>query len=175
MRRAILTVGIAIIIGAVWFREKLIGYLPAKGLDFSMNRNDVRVALRVAAVRGGYDPDWFDAIACVESDWNLGATNLEGADGKRGGAWGPMQMTSATAVALGYDPMLFIVDVDYAGEAAAKNFDDVNPQTFEDACSYWNAGVPKFADLSPNHVTRTTYVPRALKALAMVRLNPPTI
>ena len=181
-RRLALTLGVATVLAVYYFREYFLGYLPATGgfappafPTNTMNRNWVRVMLRAEAIKGGYDPDWFDAIAYAESEWRLDATNLSGPDGARGGAYGPMQMTSATAIALGYDPLMFVVDANYAGEAACRNFDDVKPNTFEDACSYWNAGVSKFANLPANHVTRLDYVPKAIKALALVRANPPTI
>lgn len=71
-----------------------VGELPA--------RVTVRGALRDAAIVHNLDPAWLDALGWVESRWNLAAVNQAGADGARGGAWGPTQITARTARAWGY-------------------------------------------------------------------------
>ena len=158
------------------FRDYLFGYLPASGLDFTMNRNDVRIALRNQAVASGYDPDWFDAIALHESNWNMGALNRSGYDGSLyGGAYGPMQMTAKTAQALGFDPTRFLTDPAYAAQAAAKNFDDVKPADFHEACSYWNAGTKNYNSLPATNSFVTDYWPKVQTALEFVQSNPPEV
>jgi len=173
MRHLSLILGTFTLAVAYWFRDSLTTYLPASGVDFSMTRNDVRKALRLVASNNGFDPNWFDAIAKIESRWQLDAVNNTGGDARLGGAYGPMQMTARTAQRLGFNAQDFLTDPILAGEAAAKYLRGID--TFENVCSYWNAGVVDFNKLGPNHVTRTNYYPKAVDALLWVLENPPGV
>lgn len=144
--------------------------LPAGG---GLSKNDVRLALRLEATNGNYNPDWFDAIAYVESDWQLDAYN--GSDPS--GAYGPMQMLGSTAARLGYaDPTLLQKDPHIAGQAAVAYFLAANPtpNTLQDVAAYWNAGVSTFANLDPLSTTATDYWPKLQNAYSYVLSNPPT-
>ena len=137
----------------------------------------VRAALRRAARRYGLDPDVVDAIGYVESRWTVAARNLTGADGARGGAWGPTQITERTARAAGYVGRIGALaeDVELAAEWTARIMltrPGGPPRTVEDASAYWNAGRASAAALPAGHVTLTTYIPRARSALALVRSSP---
>lgn len=170
----ILPLGVILLGGLLWFRHFVFQALPATAdLSNPLTRKDVRIALRLEAINGGYNPDWFDAIAYVESNWKLDALNQTGTDAYWGGSYGPMQMTAVTANRLGYDPIEFLTDARKAGEAAVANFNAVRPKTFADAVSYWNAGVPLFVNLPEDNTARTEYYPRAIAALDWVSENPP--
>jgi hypothetical protein len=84
-----------------------------------------------------------------------------------------MQMTSRTAKSIGFHAPDFLSDPFIAGAAAVAYFDTIKPKKFEDAVSYWNAGVPKFENLPPGNSARTDYYPKALSALDWVTRNPP--
>ena len=145
----------------------------------SMNAEQRRV--RLAAQRAARDwrvnPDILEALGYVESRWRLSAVNKSGADGERGGSWGPFQLSEKTARAYGYlGPMADLTtDPDLAAGWAARILaarPGGPPQTVEDAAAWWNAGRTSFAQLGPAHITRTDYVPKALAALSIVRSSP---
>lgn len=137
----------------------------------------VRRELRAAAGRHGLDPEIPDALGYVESRWKLGATNLTGADGARGGAWGPTQITERTARAHGYDGAMSTLGADawLSAEWTARILaarPGGPPRTVEDAAAWWNAGKASAAQLGATHITRRDYIPKALAALDLVRETP---
>ncbi len=150
---------------AYWQRDRI--------MPTSASKTSVRLTLRAEARAGGFPPDWFDAIAKVESGWVARKVNNTGGDGLYGGSYGPMQMTAVTARRLGYDPVSFLTDVRKAGQAAVKYLTESSPTTFMDAVAYWNGGVKKFQDLYYGGLTVTDYWPKALDALEYVQANPP--
>jgi hypothetical protein len=133
----------------------------------------VRKALREAARRHGISPDLLDALGKVESNWLLDATNKTGGDLARGGAYGPTQITERTARQNGYtEPMLLLCeDAEVAAELTCvimASRPGGTPQNAEDAGAWWNAGKTSVTKLVPDHVTRTTYIPRLRAALDSV-------
>lgn len=146
-------------------------------VDKLTEKGRVRRALREAGAMFDVDPDILDAIGYVESRWTMGARNLTGTDGARGGAWGPTQITERTARAHGYtgDVAAFTRDAALAAEWTARimrNRPGGPPVTIQDAAAWWNAGRTYAAQLGPSHVTVTTYIPRAVAALDMVQTEP---
>lgn len=140
-------------------------------------KQKVRRALREAGVMQNVDPDILEAIGYVESRWRLGAVNKSGPDGARGGAFGPTQITEKTARAHGYTGPMEALTTDAALAARLtatimRNRPGGPPKTIQDAAAWWNAGRTSAAQLSASHVTRTTYIPRALAALDLVRSTP---
>lgn len=139
------------------------------------DRERVREALRAAGDRylSGYNsawPAWLDALGWVESRWQLDAVNRSGADGARGGAWGPTQITEKTARGVGYtgDISQLAADPDLAADWTAKIMlarPGGPPRTPEDAAAWWNAGRTSFDSLPEDHVTRTDYAPKFLAAI----------
>lgn len=111
--------------------------------------------------------DWGEALGRVESSLSLGATNHTGPDGKRGGAWGPTQITEKTARAYGYTgPMeRLTTDLNFAASFSAQLAAAGSPGTIEDLGAWWNAGRRSFDSLPENHRTRLEYVPRLVDAL----------
>lgn len=155
--------------------------IPGGAAVVLVNMNEeqrrVRVAARNAALAYGLKPEILEAIGYVESRWRMSAVNKSGADGARGGSWGPFQLSEQTARSYGYrDPMeLLTTDADVAAAWAAKILaarPGGAPTTVEDAAAWWNAGRTSYAGLGPSHVTRTDYVPKALAALEVVRGSP---
>jgi soluble lytic murein transglycosylase-like protein len=171
---------IAIGLALVWKRDTITTTLPASnGFDFTVTRNDVRKTIRQGATNGGYDPDWFDAIAKGESNWKLDIVNNAGPDARYGGAYGCMQMTATTAKALGYDPQTFLSDAAIMAQAAVDNLNSIHPATFEDACVYWNGGVATgYASIGALDEVKQAklelYVANAQRNLDWVKENPPT-
>jgi hypothetical protein len=155
-------------------------------VSLTEEQRKVRAALRAAAARYGLRPDYLDAIARVENLWRLSGTNLAGADGARGGAWGPTQITERTARALGYTgPMsAFNSDANLAAEWTARILVDAHRRkpldTLADYAAAWNAGRDnadanndgQLEELPATHSTRAHYLPRAVAALALVKANP---
>lgn len=152
----------------------------------SDSQRKVRRELRAAAERWGLDPDILDALGKVEGpNWKLGARSTSAADEALGGSYGPTQLSEATARANGFDGSMTTLGADawLSAEwtarslvAGARNAQGEvlrsTPRTIEDASAWWNAGRQSAAQLSASHVTRTTYIPRALAALDFVRSNP---
>jgi hypothetical protein len=141
--------------------------LAAGAVALFPDRERVREALRTAFEARGLPGEWGEALGWVESRWRLGATNMSGPDGARGGAWGPTQITEKTARAYGYsgDMAAFTADPDLAAQWSATIMAAGHPATLSDAGAWWNAGRASFDALPPDHVTRVTYVPRLLAAL----------
>jgi soluble lytic murein transglycosylase-like protein len=146
-------------------------------------RDRLRVALRAASARYNLPPEWLDAIAKVESSWRMGLVNGTGADGKRGGSWGPTQISQKTARASGYTgPMEAIRDdPEVAAEWSARILAASSPRDFADAVAAWNAG-KYHADANQDgeldageapSITVDDYWPKATAALAYVQENPP--
>ncbi|MBK9519380.1 MAG: hypothetical protein IPO09_18980 [Anaeromyxobacter sp.] len=137
----------------------------------------VRRAAQLAGKAHGVSGAIIEAIGYVESRWRLSATNLTGADGARGGSWGPFQLSEKTARAYGYlgSMVNFTTDPDLAAEWCALIMaarPGGPPRTVDDAAAWWNAGRTSFAGLGPSHVTRTDYAPKARAALELVASNP---
>jgi hypothetical protein len=145
---------------------------------------NVREALRTAAARHGLRADFLDAIGKVETDYRSNLVNQTGADAARGGAWGPTQITTKTARAMGYSgPMEEIcADPELAAEWTARILaPGVGPKsTLADYCACWNAGRynadrnndGQLEELPPGHPTKEQYLPRAIVALQWVLKNP---
>jgi soluble lytic murein transglycosylase-like protein len=137
----------------------------------------VRRAAREAGLLFGVAPAIVEAIGYVESRWRMSAVNMTGADGARGGSWGPFQLSEKTARAYGYTgPMEeFTRDAESAARWCARILAERPggpPQTVDDAAAWWNAGRTSAASLGPNHITRTDYIPKARAALEVVASNP---
>lgn len=106
-------------------------------------RERVRIALRRAAIERGINPDFLDVLGYHESRWRLGAVNQAGNDGKRGGAWGPTQITERTARGYGYTGAMEALTLDpdlAAGLTAAMLSDGCDCGSIETIAAYWNAG-----------------------------------
>lgn len=162
---------------AVLFVVAVPGGAAVAFLAMSQEQRRVRQAARTAAAAYGIRPELLEALGYVESRWRMSAVNKSGADGARGGSWGPFQLSETTARAYGYrDPMeLLTTDAEVAAAWAAKVLaarPGGPPQTIEDASAWWNAGRTSFAGLGPDHVTRVDYVPKARAALDLVQSNP---
>jgi hypothetical protein len=148
----------------------LAGAALGGGLMVAIDRKRVAKALRDAFDVAGLPPAWGEALGRVESGLKLGATNLAGPDGKRGGAWGPTQITEKTARAYGYEgPMeALTTDLYLAASLSARIASAGSPITIEDLGAWWNAGRRSAEQLPEGHVTRTTYIPRLVAALGDV-------
>jgi hypothetical protein len=155
-------------------------------VKWTEEKRRVRVELRAAAARYGLVPAYLEAIAGVENMWSLSGTNLVGADGARGGAWGPTQITEKTVRKLGYtgdmaalnrDPALA---AEWTGRILADSHKRKPLTTLADYVAAWNAGKDdadrnndgQLEELPATHSTRKDYLPRAFKALATVKANP---
>lgn len=117
------------------------------------------------ALAAGVDPAVFLGIIEVESRWKPDATNLVGADGARGGAFGLTQMTLRTARAFRPDitPAELLdwkTNLDVAGQLLAENARRISP-LWPDVAAAWNSG--RSFDRAPE-VTRYDYVPKVLAA-----------
>lgn len=75
---------------------------PDPGLD--ARREKLMPAFRSAASRHGVPLPWLLAIAHRESAFKNVRSKSGASDDRRGGAWGVMQMTSATAADMGFMP-----------------------------------------------------------------------
>lgn len=140
------------------------------------SRKRVRIALRRESINRKLNPNWLDAIGAVEGPyWKPNAVNLTGGDAARGGAYGATQITAKTARAYGYEgPMeALLKDESLMAKWSAIILSAGQPKSYEDAIAWWNAGRKRFADLPPDHMTRTKYLPKALDSLAWVEANPP--
>jgi soluble lytic murein transglycosylase-like protein len=134
------------------------------------SREYAKGLLRAAAKRWGINPEWLIAIGWVESRLLSTALNLVGADGARGGAHGLLQITLKTAQMHGFkgtaeqlrDPQ---INADWGARIMAAG----SPKSIQDAAAWWNAGRKTLGELGPTHVTRTTYVPKVVAALAQVQ------
>ena len=145
----------------------------------AMNEEQKRIRRAAQAAGAGYGVagELVEAIGYVESRWRLSAVNMAGADGARGGSWGPFQLSEKTARAYGYTgPMeSMTTDPDLAAGWCARILaarPGGAPTTVDDAAAWWNAGRTSAAGLGPDHITRTDYIPKAQKALAAVRASP---
>ncbi|MBK9497090.1 MAG: transglycosylase SLT domain-containing protein [Xanthomonadales bacterium] len=148
-------------------------------LAVTAEQRKVRLAAQTAGRRFGVSGAILEAIGYVESRWRMSAVNRTGADGARGGSWGPFQLSEKTARAYGYSgPMDALTqDADLAAEWAARIMaarPGGAPQNTDDAAAWWNAGRTSFAGLGDAHVTRTDYAPKARAALELVASNPVT-
>jgi soluble lytic murein transglycosylase-like protein len=143
--------------------QKVFGLLPG--------RNSLRETFREAFRLRGLNPDWIDAITYVESHWNHKAINKTGGDAVRGGSYGASQMSWKTLVSIGYKGTIeeFLANPETQAYWSGVYMSQGNPQTFEDAITWWNAGKRSFASLPANHMTRTNYYPKAKKALDTIK------
>lgn len=144
-------------------------------LTISEEQKRVRRAARQAEQTAGLTPGIIEAIGYVESRWRMGAVNKSGADGARGGSWGPFQLSEKTARAYGYTgPMEEMTrDADTAALWCANIMlarPGGPPRTVEEAAAWWNAGRPTTLNLPA--ITRDDYIPKALAALEIVRGSP---
>lgn len=148
----------------------IVALLLVTGGVYVISREQVAAALRRAFEDYDLPASWGEALGEVESRLSLGAVNRAGADGKRGGAWGPTQITERTARAYGYTgPMeAFTTDLALAAEWTARIAKEGGPRSIEDLGAWWNAGRSSFDRLPADHVTRTVYVPRLVAALASI-------
>ena len=145
----------------------LSGTTAVEVMQAMTERERIKAAMRGAAERYGIDPNIPDALAAVESGYDMGATNQSGPDGARGGAWGPTQLTERTARAYGYaGPMdALTTDPELAAEWTARILaarPGGPPPDIGAAAAWWNAG-KRDLSLAPDS-TRTVYYPRALAA-----------
>lgn len=141
-------------------------------------RSRVRRALRDAAARYGIPPEWMEAIGYVESRWRPDSVNMSGADGARGGSWGPTQISERTARAHGYTGSMeaLLSDPELAADLTGQILAASTPANFAEAVAAWNAGRynadrDQDAELDPGEAPRITveeYWPRAVAALEMV-------
>jgi soluble lytic murein transglycosylase-like protein len=149
------------------------------------SRGKVRAALRRASSTAGLDPDWLDAIGKVESGWDANpATNMEGSDGARGGAWGATQITERTARDAGYEgemkDLLGEENLDAMAALSATILAAGHPRNFAEAVAVWNAGrygadVNFDNDLEPGEAPEKTvedYWPKVQAALLAVQASP---
>ncbi len=144
-----------------------------------LDRKTVAKMLRDAFERHGMPGVWGEALGRQESGLSWSATNKAGADGARGGAWGPTQITATTARAWGYTgPMEDLarspeLAAELTAQMAAGGFAERGgrtysygtPDTFEQLCAIWNAG-RTLDDPNLPSSTRDRYIPSALAHLA---------
>lgn len=136
-------------------------------------RANTRSALRAAASEQGVNPAWVDAIAWVESRWDVSAV------GDAGRSFGPTQIQAATLRANGYtgDPAELTRNAPLAGywtaillQGGSRNAQGVQllttPASFADAVAWWNAGKPTLGEAP--EVTQSDYYPKALAALGSI-------
>lgn len=143
----------------------------------------VREALRKWAILGNLDEQFVQAIGYVESRWRMDRVNMSGADGARGGSWGPTQISELTARGHGYAGAMveFTRDPDLAGKWTSIILNAHRRRapivTLADYVAAWNAGKDnadrnddgQLEELPPSHSTRRIYLPDALTALALIR------
>lgn len=126
-----------------------------------------------AAARHGVPLPWLLAFGRKESEF----TNRRSAPGQRddelGGAWGPLQVTSATARALGFAPeatheargQAILADpalgVELGARYIARLIGELGPDLIRVAAAY-NAGPGRVKKGQVPARTRTEYVPRVL-------------
>lgn len=114
---------------------------------------------------------WGLAFAYVESRFRPWVVNMDGGDGRRGGAWGLFQMTLRTAHGLGFpnnaEPSQ-LLDPSLNTYYAVELLRDLNRQyhNLRDVAAAYNSGKP-FA-LAPES-TRSTYVPNVEAWAAIYR------
>lgn len=146
-------------------------------LTMSEEQKRVRRAARQAEQLAGLTPGIIEAIGYVESRWRMSAVNKSGADGARGGSWGPFQLSEMTARAYGYaGPMEeFTQDPDTAALWCANILmarPGGPPTNTNDAAAWWNGGRTTFAALPVTNTARTDYAPKLASALDLVRGSP---
>ncbi len=159
------------------YRNRIIERLPATStlIPTGLTRRDVRIGLRASATAHGFPPEWFDAIGKHESNWKLDARSPPSqADEKYGGAWGPMQMLRTNIERLNYTVAEVISDISSAAECAALLMMEGNPQTFEDAVAWWNAGKKHQSDVSAGSTEQSYLADITANDLPWVLENPPT-
>lgn len=149
--------------------------LNAKKRILAVLRKGTRASLRDAFAARNLNPDWIDAIAYVESNWNKYAVNNTGGDALRGGSYGATQMSLRTLRESGYTGTIeaYLDDATLQGKYSAEYASKGSPQSFDDLCAWWNAGRRKASDLPEGHATLTKYIPKAEDALNFIVDNPP--
>ncbi len=136
-------------------------------------KNRMRLMLRDAARRAGYNEDWFDAIGRQESNWNHTARNESGGDAKYGGSYGVVQMTWTNITNLGFRGSRsdFLASPETQIEYMIKLVRQGAPKdSFRSFAAWWNGG-PNWRNSSQ---ALYTYAPEAAQKLAWVESNPPT-
>jgi soluble lytic murein transglycosylase-like protein len=135
-------------------------------MGLSEEQNDCRKAIRRVALAHGIDPDWIDAIAKQESNWDPNAVNKTGADGARGGSYGCLQLSVATAQSAGFDgDPEDLFDPTTVAEYFCKiqaSRPGGTADSLEDMCAYWNAGKVTASDPRLPASTKNDYIPRVL-------------
>lgn len=172
--------GLVLVGGAAWlalYGGRGTAYLPVAVGDavsaLLPERDRVRQALGDAAERYGFPRSWLEGLGWVESRWRLDAL------GDSGRSVGPTQIQRRTLANNGYqgDPDELRRDAQLAADwtgrlclAGAKNAEGaalrVTPATAEDLAAWWNAGRQNYAELGPEHETRTDYAPKLIAAVA---------
>jgi len=106
---------------------------------------------------------WGYAIAMHESEFKPWALNPDGADGRRGGAWGLFQVTVLTACGHGFTgDAKALLDPEICSDYAARIVEEARKKygdSFKDIASYYNSGKP-YA-LAPER-TKTKYIPSVM-------------
>jgi soluble lytic murein transglycosylase-like protein len=121
--------------------------------------------VQATALTYGLNALWVQAIIMTEqvdpSNWDANAVNQTGGDAARGGAYGLMQITLQTAKGWGFagEPSQ-LLDPQTNLTVGCKGIAVGPHDSFDDVCAVWNDGIP-FAQLDPNGLTATSYVPRA--------------
>lgn len=144
-----------------------------EALGLTETQNECRRAIRRVAIAQGVDPDWIDAIAHVESNWNPTAVNNTGADAARGGSYGCLQLSMATAQSAGFtgqsqdllDPSTVALYFCKIQKGRPGGLAD----SLEDMCAYWNAGKLTADDPKLPSSTKNDYIPRAVAALESIQ------
>jgi hypothetical protein len=165
-RKTILWIALAIAAFAIF---GTVGGFYVKGV---LDKRKVRAALRAAAKKYGVNPDWLDAIAKQESNWDPQARNEAGADSTYGGAYGITQILWTNLVSLGWKGTReqYLADPAAQAEISAK-FAANGPKTsLQDFATWWNSGKRTLAQAPAS--TRDTYVPRVVANLTYVQQNP---
>jgi soluble lytic murein transglycosylase-like protein len=186
VKRALFILGVVLLLAFIVIPG---GAMAALTLKLNDSQKRVRRALRAAAVKYGLNPDYLDAIGHVEGPrWTLNARSTHPADEARGGAFGPTQITERTARGGGYTgPMqAFREDPELAAEWTARLLAAMHKSrplvTLADYSAAWNAGKydadknnnDELEELHATHATRSSYLPKARLALAVVKVIPYT-
>jgi soluble lytic murein transglycosylase-like protein len=179
--RPLFAVGLLGVLGLAFWKRRAMG--ATAFISHAQEEKVIRRTFADYAEQGGLNADFVLSIVKVESDFRMNAVNKTGRDGKRGGAWGPTQITEKTVRALGYKGLMeaFTKDVNLAALWTVKILNDSRKRmpltTLADYVAAWNAGKDdadknndgELEELSPEHLTRKDYLPKAKLALVYVQ------
>lgn len=100
----VLSIGAAGTAAYLIFRKSAKGSTQPSGGDPGLDARRAKLlpAFRAAAAKHGVPLAWLLAIAHRESSFKNVRSKPGASDDRRGGSWGPMQMSSATAADLGF-------------------------------------------------------------------------